>query len=67
SPLIALLAFTPIPVIVWGAFFFQRRAQPLYAEVRDRAGQLAARLSNAISGIATIKSYTREATELDQL
>lgn len=67
SPLIALLAFTPIPVIVWGAFYFQRRAQPLYAQVRERAGQLAARLANAISGIATIKSYTRERFELDQL
>jgi len=67
SPLIALLAFTPIPVIVWGAFFFQRRAQPLYAEVRERAGQLAARLANAIGGIATIKSYTRETLELKHL
>jgi len=67
SPLIALLAFTPIPVIVWGAFYFQRRAQPLYAEVRDRAGQLAARLANAIGGIATIKSYTRENLELEHL
>ena len=30
SPTIALLAFTPIPVIIWGAFFFLRRATPLY-------------------------------------
>ena len=36
SPLIAVVAFTPIPVIVVGAFYFQRRAQPLYAEVRER-------------------------------
>ena len=67
SPLIALLAFTPIPVIVWGAFHFQRRAQPLYSDVRERAGQLAARLANAIAGIATIKSFTREHDELDRL
>jgi len=67
SPPIALMAFTPIPVIVLGAFWFLRRAQPLYASVRERAGLLAARLANNIAGIATIKSFTREAHELAQL
>ena len=63
SPLIALIAFTPIPVIVIGAFYFQRRAQPLYADVRQRVGRLGAKLSANISGIATIKSFATEALE----
>ncbi len=67
SPPIALMAFTPIPVIILGAFWFLRRAQPLYAGVRERAGLLSARLANNISGIATIKSFTREEHELDRL
>jgi ATP-binding cassette, subfamily B, bacterial len=67
SPLIALLAFTPIPLIVWGAFFFQRRAGPLYAEVRERVGDLSSRLSNNLAGIATIKSFTAEAREAARL
>ncbi|KAA9129773.1 ABC transporter ATP-binding protein [Marinihelvus fidelis] len=67
SPPIALMAFTPIPVIIIGAFWFQRRAQPLYAEVRERVGFLSTRLANNISGIATIKSFTRESHELDRL
>ena len=67
SPPIALMAFTPIPVIVIGAFWFLRRAQPLYADVRERVGRLAAMLANNISGIATIKSFTREDYELGQL
>ena len=67
SPTIALLAFTPIPVIVLGAFWFQRRAQPLYAAVRGKVGDLAGRLANNISGIATIKSFTAEAVELERL
>ena len=54
SPPIALMAFTPIPIIVIGAFWFLRRAQPLYADVRERVGRLAAMLANNISGIATI-------------
>ena len=67
SPEIALMAFTPIPVIVLGAFWFQRRAQPLYANVREKVGLLATRLANNIAGIATIKSFTRERYELAQL
>lgn len=67
SPLIALLAFTPIPLIIWGAFFFQRKAGPLYAEVRERVGELAGRLSNNLAGIATIKSFTAEAREAERL
>lgn len=67
SPLIALLAFTPIPIIIWGAFFFQRRATPLYAEVRYRVGVLASRLANNIGGMATIKSFTAEDREAERV
>jgi ATP-binding cassette subfamily B protein len=67
SPQIALMAFTPVPVIILGAFWFQRRAQPLYANVREKVGLLSTRLANNISGIATIKSFTREKHELEQL
>jgi ATP-binding cassette subfamily B protein len=67
SPQIALMAFTPVPVIIIGAFWFQRRAQPLYANVREKVGMLSTRLANNISGIATIKSFTRERHELQQL
>ena len=67
SPQIALMAFTPVPVIIIGAFWFQRRAQPLYANVREKVGLLSTRLANNIAGIATIKSFTREQHELEQL
>ncbi len=67
SPQIALMAFTPVPVILIGAFWFQRRAQPLYANVREKVGLLSTRLANNISGIATIKSFTREKHELEAL
>ncbi len=67
SPLIALLAFTPIPLIIWGAFFFQRKAGPLYSDVREKVGDLASRLSNNLSGIATIKSFTSEEREAERL
>lgn len=63
SPTIAVLAITPIPVIVWGAFFFMRKATPLYADVRQRVGDLSSRLGNNLGGMATIKSFTAENRE----
>ena len=63
APDIAMLAILPIPVIIWGAFFFMRRATPLYADVREQVGRLARRLSNNIGGMATIKSFTAEHRE----
>ncbi|WP_151703831.1 ABC transporter ATP-binding protein [Nitrincola alkalilacustris] len=67
SPQIALLAFTPIPVIIWGAFYFQQKASPLYMDVREKVGELASRLANNIGGIATIKSFTAEDREAERL
>ncbi|GAA3566763.1 ABC transporter ATP-binding protein [Marinobacter xestospongiae] len=67
SPLVACLAFTPIPVIIWGTFFFQRKAGPLYADVREKVGDLSSRLSNNLGGIATIKSFTAEQREAERL
>ena len=67
SPSIALLAITPVPVIVWGAFFFMRRQTPLYAEVRARVGGLSNRITNSIGGMATIKAFTAERSESGRL
>jgi len=67
SPLIAVLAFTPIPLIIWGAFYFQRKAGPLYTDVREKVGDLSNRLNTNLGGIATIKSFTAEAREAERL
>lgn len=67
APKIAMLAVVPIPIILAGAFYFQKRAEPLYAEVRARAGELGARLNNNLSGIQTIKSQVAEDFELEQV
>ncbi|HET7544983.1 MAG TPA: ABC transporter ATP-binding protein [Polyangiaceae bacterium] len=57
---IAVLALLPIPLIVYGAFWFQARLASRYASVRDAAGSLNSRLNNNLLGIATIKAYTAE-------
>ncbi|NDC35047.1 MAG: ABC transporter ATP-binding protein [Synechococcaceae bacterium WB9_2_112] len=67
SPTVAGVSFLPIPVILWGSLRFQNRLAPRYAQVRERAGDLASRLANNLGGMLTIKSYTAEAWELDRL
>jgi len=57
---IAFLALIPIPLIIYGAFWFQARLAARYAAVREAAGTLNARLNNNLLGIATIKAYTAE-------
>ncbi len=67
APSVAFFAFLPIPVILWGSFRFQRRIEPRYAAVRDRAGSISSQLSNSLGGIATIKSFTAEDREVARI
>ena len=67
APEVAVFAYLPIPVILWGSLRFQRQLAPRYREVRSRAGDLASRLANNLGGMLTIKSFTAEPLELDQL
>lgn len=67
APSVAILAFLPIPIILWGSFRFQRRIEPRYAAVRDQAGSISAQLANSLGGIATIKSFTAEEREVARI
>ena len=67
APQVAIFAFLPIPVILWGSLRFQRQLAPRYRDVRQRAGDMASRLTNNLGGMLTIKSFARESWELDQL
>ncbi|MCP4836793.1 MAG: ABC transporter ATP-binding protein [Phycisphaera sp.] len=63
SPEVAWLAMIPVPLVIVGSLWFQKRLEPRYAAVRDQVGNLNARLANAIGGIATVKSFTAESDE----
>jgi len=67
APRIAFLALLPVPLIIYGAFWFQRRLAPRYTRVREASGALNARLNNNLLGIATIKAYTAESFEADHI
>jgi ATP-binding cassette subfamily B protein len=67
APSVAWMAFVPVPLILWGSFYFQKRIQPRYAEVRERVASLSAQLANNLGGIATIQSFVAEEREAERL
>jgi ATP-binding cassette subfamily B protein len=63
SPLLAALAFLPIPVIIVGSLWYQTRLEPRYARVRAAAGEIGDTLTNSLGGMATIKAFSGEERE----
>ena len=60
SPMIALFALLPIPLILYGGLRFRRRLEGSYKRVRKAAGHLTGALSGMMSGITTIRAFTAE-------
>jgi len=67
SPIIALFAFIPIPVIIFGSFKFTSKIASRYEKIRQTIETLNSNLSNSISGILNVKSFTRENKELERI
>ena len=67
SPVIALFAFIPIPVIIFGSFKFTSKIASRYEKIRQTIESLNSNLSNSISGILNVKSFTRENKELERI
>lgn len=67
SPTIALISFVPVPFIIFGSLYFQKKIQPRYQAVRNQVGGLNSLLANNISGMSTIKSYGAQEHESKRL
>ena len=67
APNVAWMTILPIPFILWGTFAYQDLLEPRYADVREKLSFLNSRLSNNLSGITTIKSFTAEDYESQRL
>ena len=67
APSIAWMAILPMPIVVWGSIRFQKLLAPYYAYVRSRVADINGRLTNNLGGITTIKAYTAETYEIDQV
>ena len=67
APSVAVWAMLPIPVIIAGAWYYEKKAEPLYAAVRAKAAAVAGKLAANINGLTTIKTQTAEALEVDKV
>ena len=67
SPLIAIFAFIPIPVIIFGSFKFTKTIASRYTRIRNAIETLNANLSNSLSGVLTVKSFNREEKEFNRI
>jgi ATP-binding cassette subfamily B protein len=67
APGVTWMALIPMPVIIWGSIRFQRLLAPRYMAVREQVGILNSQLANNLGGIATIKSFTAEAHEVERM
>jgi len=64
SPILALSALAPVPLLAIGAWLYTRHAASRYRYVRKATGEMNAMLHDNIAGIRQIKSYAAEDDEL---
>ncbi|MBP8805364.1 MAG: ABC transporter ATP-binding protein [Kofleriaceae bacterium] len=60
APGTALFALAPIPVILYGAYWFQGRLERRYLAVRAEAAELNGLVGNNLGGLTTIRAFGRE-------
>ncbi len=57
APEVGWMALVPMPFIIWGSIWFQKKLAPRYLKVREKAGDTSSQLVNNIGGMQTIKSF----------
>ncbi len=63
SPILAISALAPLPLLALGAWLYTRHAGKRYRVVRKATGEMNAMLHDNIAGIRQIKSYAAEDDE----
>jgi len=67
APEIGWMALVPMPFIIWGSVWFQKKLAPRYSKMRERAGEISSQLVNNLGGMATIKSFGTQEYENDRI
>src|SRR5699024_5361860 len=60
APEIGWMVLVPMPFIIWGSVWFQKKLAPRYSTMREWAGRISSQLVNNLGGMATIKSFGTE-------
>lgn len=64
---LGLIGMAPIPFIILGSLYYQKKVAPYYRQIREGVGALGTRLENNIAGILVIKSFTAETFEAERV
>ena len=64
NPLLALIALTPAPFIIYAASRYNRVSRPALQEVQQRIAELTAEAEENVSGIRIVKAFAREEHQL---
>jgi ATP-binding cassette subfamily B protein len=60
DPLLALVALSPVPFVVYTSARYGRRARPALQEVQQRIAELTATAEEDIGGVRVVKSFAQE-------
>jgi len=61
---LALIVLVLLPFMALGLRYFNRRVRPIYRRVRDRLGDINAKLEDNLAGIRVIQAFGQEDVEL---
>ncbi len=61
---LALVVLIPLPIMALGLRHFNQRVRPVYRRVRDRLGDINAKLQDNLAGIRVIQAFEQEEAEL---
>lgn len=67
APEVGWMALAPMPFIIWGSIWFQKKLAPRYLKVREKAGDTSSQLVNNIGGMQTIKSFGTKEFENERI
>jgi len=67
SPMLAVIALAPVPVIGIASAGFLVWIEPRYKAIREIVGRLNTRLENNLGGVAVVKAFNRYAFENDRV
>jgi subfamily B ATP-binding cassette protein MsbA len=63
---LALLVLIPVPILAISMRWYNTRIRPVYRRVRDRLGDINAKLQDNLAGIRVIQAFGREANEIER-
>ena len=63
---LALIAFVPVPFMIWFAVVYNRKMKSAFRANRARIADINATMEDSLSGIRVVKSFANENVEIDK-